>query len=75
MYLIGIDKNGRHGCGNSYTMHIGPMHSALAFKAAKQFKSSYGHSEVYIINRYTQEMCEMSKEKFIAYVKRNGVKV
>lgn len=75
IYLIGI-KGNRHFCGNTGTVVLSGMQTPKRIRqAAQNFQRMYAHDEVYLINTYSQSMCEMDGDRFVNFVRKNGMKM
>lgn len=72
-YLISIGTGNVHQCGYKYTTPTQYKSMYHLTKLAQRKLLVYKDIEcVYLINNYTQAMCEMDTEQFVQYVKRNG---
>ena len=70
MYLIGI-KNNYNLCGNEGTLITSYKNNSKIMELANNFKKMYNHNEVYLLNSYTQNMCELTNKKFVEYFRNN----
>ena len=70
MYLIGI-KKGIHPCGNSGTLITHYKAEYKIRETAQRFADMYSLTEVYRLNIYPQQLCEMNSADFVNYLRRN----
>mgnify|MGYP001285301539 CR=1 FL=1 len=75
MYLLGIDKNGLHGCGMSYSMITHYKSLRKQKEIAEYFKKQNNLTSVYGIVNYTQKMCEMSGKEISEHIIKHGIKL
>ena len=73
MYLIGI-RDGVHLCGNAGTLKTNYKAQYKLKEAAERFATMYSLSEVYGLNIYPQELCEMNNAEFVKYIRLNGTR-
>lgn len=73
MYFIGI-RNDISPCGNGGTLHF-TCGIADMRRFAEGWAKEYKNDEVWLIHdcQYTQNVCEMSVQKFTEYVRRIGI--
>ena len=70
MYLIGIKSN-VHPCGNSGTLVTRYKAENKLRETAQRFAAMYSLDEVYGLNVYPQELCEMGNAEFVGHIRRN----
>ena len=70
MYLIGI-KNNVHPCGNSGTLVTRYKAEYKLRETTQRFAAMYSLDEVYGLNVYPQELCEMDNTEFVEHIRRN----
>ena len=70
MYLIGI-KNNAHPGGNSGTLVTRYKAEYKLRETAQRFAAMYSLDEVYGLNVYPQELCEMNNTEFVEYIRRS----
>ncbi len=70
MYLIGI-KNNVHPSGNSGTLVTRYKAEYKLRETARRFAAMYSLDEVYGLNVYPQELCEMDNAEFTEHLRRN----
>ena len=68
-YLIGI-KKGAHPCGNAGTLITRYKAEYKLKEIAGRFADMYGLDEVYYLQVYPQELCEMDNAEFVDHVRR-----
>ena len=73
-YLIGIRKN-YHPLGNAGTFRTRYKSEYKLKELAKNFAKMYQLDEVYLLQKYQQKLCEISNEKFVDYIRKNGKKI
>ena len=71
MFLIGI-KNNAHPCGNAGTLITHYKAEYKLREIAQRFAAMYSLTEVYGLQVYPQELCEMDNTEFTEYIRRNG---
>ena len=69
-YLIGI-KKGVHPCGNSGTLVTRYKAQYKLKEIAQRFAVMYELDEVYYLEVYPQNLCEMDNIEFVNYIRRN----
>lgn len=72
-YLVGI-RDGVHPCGNAGTFVTHYKAQYKLKEAAERFATMYSLSEVYGLNVYPQELCELDNAEFVNYVRKNGTR-
>lgn len=70
MYLVGI-KNNVHPCGNAGTLVTRYKAEYKLRETAQRFAAMYSLDEVYGLNVYPQELCEMGNTEFVEYIRRS----
>ena len=70
MYLIGI-KKGVHPLGNSGTFITRYKAQYKLKKIAQRFAAMYNLDEVYRLDIYPQNLCEMNNTEFVNYIRQN----
>ena len=70
IYLIGI-KKGVHPCGNAGTFITRYKAQYKLKKIAQRFAAMYNLDEVYRLDIYPQNLCEMNNTEFTEYIRRN----
>lgn len=70
MYLIGI-KKGVHPCGNAGTLITRYKAQYKLKETAQRFTAMYDLDEVYYLQVYPQELCEMNNTEFVNHVRQN----
>ena len=70
MYLIGI-KKGVHPCGNAGTLVTHYKAQYKLKELAQRFAAMYNLDEVYCLQVYSQNLCEMDNIEFVNYIRRN----
>lgn len=74
IYLLGIDKNGKHGAGMSYIIITNYKSLRKQKEVANSFKRHNTHlAAVYGITNYTQAMCEMGNQEIADYIIKHGI--
>ena len=73
MYLIGFGKS-KSLCGNAAMMSCSYKSQRKIRETAQSFAKLYKHDEVYGLRDYSQRVCEMGREEYIAHVRKNGVR-
>lgn len=73
-YLIGF-RNGFSPSGETGTCKTYLRTKGKLKELGIMFKKAYNHDEVYLLNQYTQKMCEMGIAEFTEYVRKNGEKL
>lgn len=71
MYLIGITKDGLHPCGNAGMLITRYKAQYKIREIAQRFASMYDLDEVYYLEEYPQNLCEMNNTEFVNYIRRN----
>ena len=73
-YIIILDAENFHGAGSDSTMRTSYKQMWRLRKQAESFLSysMYG-KKAYLINEYTQKMCEMNRNEFSEYIIKNGM--
>ena len=73
-YLIILDADNLHGAGSDSTMRTSYRQMWRIREQAPSFLnySMYG-KKAYLINEYTQKMCEMNRNEFSEYIIKNGM--
>ena len=74
MYLIGI-KESYHPLGNAGTLITRYKSEKKIKEIAKTFTKLNQLDEVYLLQKYPQKLCEISNEKFVDYIRKNGKKI
>lgn len=69
MYLIGIKKD-VHPCGNAGTLITHYKAEYKLRETAQRFAAMYALDEVYGLQLYTQNLCEMNNAEFTNYIRR-----
>jgi len=71
IYLIGI-KKGVHPCGNTGTLITHYKAEYKIKEAANRFAAMYNLDEVYGLETYPQNLCELNNTEFVNYIRKNG---
>lgn len=72
-YMVGIrDGVSPAARGMTHTTYV--LKSKLVQQAA-EFKKRMGHDEVYLVQDYTQGMCEMEPKEFTEHVRERGTRL
>lgn len=71
-YLICI-KDGVHPCGTDATIITHYKAMRYIRKLATNIKNKRGFDSIYLIEEYTQKMCEMDNATFVDYIENNGI--
>ena len=69
MYLVGIKKD-VHPCGNTGTLITHYKAEYKIKEAANRFAAMYNLDEVYGLETYPQNLCEMGNKEFVDHVRR-----
>lgn len=72
MYAIGI-KDGVIRCGNDGMVVLNNTSRHKIMEQTEQLRRI--NDAVYLVSDFTQQMCEMSHDKLLAYVARTGDKI
>jgi len=70
MYLIGV-KDNVYSCGNSGMLITRYKAEYKLRETAQRFAAMYSLDEVYGLNVYPQELCEMDNTEFTEHLRRN----
>ena len=70
IYLIGI-KKGVHPCGNAGILITHYKAEYKIREITQRFAAMYNLDEVYRLDIYPQNLCEMNNIEFVNYIRRN----
>lgn len=73
-YLIGI-RNNISPAGNDGTQHTHYVRRAKIDQQGERFATMHKLDEVWLMNEYTQKMCEMKMSEFVEYVRSHGTRI
>ena len=71
IYLMYVDEDGWHPCGNDGTCHSFAKSMSKLRADAELFLNGRA-GKVYGVRSYTQEMCEMDNAQLVAHLRRCG---
>jgi len=72
MYAIGI-KNGAIRCGSDGMVKLNSTSQRKIMEQTEQLRRT--NDAVYIVNDFTQRMCEMPHDKLVQYIAKAGHKI
>ena len=70
IYLVGI-KKGVHPCGNAGTFITRYKAEYKIREITQRFAAMYNLDEVYRLDIYPQNLCEMNNIEFVNYIRQN----
>lgn len=74
MYLIGIRKN-YHPLGNAGTFRTRYKSVNKIKEVAQNLAKMYQLDEIYLMEYYSQKMCEMNNKELVDYVREKGKRI